>query len=62
MIIYSRTALAQDSDGNLTRLKTLQPNEQLSVNDEESLDILYKILEELKKNNIYNAITHDVMI
>lgn len=62
MLIYSRTALSQDSEGNLTQLRTLKPNDQLSVNDEESLDVLYKILKELKKNNMYNAITHDAML
>ena len=62
MIIYSRTKIATDEEGNLTDLKTLTPNNQVKVNDEEVLSIQKDILKQLKIMNIHLAITTDTVI
>lgn len=49
MIIYSRTSLAQDSDGNLTRLTTVGPTQdELKVNDQITSQYMEAIYEQLK--------------
>jgi transcriptional regulator of NAD metabolism len=54
MIIYSRTALAEDTSGNLTRLKTIGPEQDsLKTNDQNSQQYLMSILEQLKIMNFY---------
>lgn len=56
MIIYSRTALAQDTYGNLTRLTTTGP-EQDSVKtyDHNAQEYLANILEQLRILNFQMA-------
>lgn len=52
MIIYSRTALATDSDGNLTRLETTGPNQdELKTSDQTNNQYLEMIYEQLKVLN-----------
>lgn len=49
MIIYSRTALAQDIDGNLTRLTTTGENlDSVKTYDQNSQRYLEEILNQLK--------------
>lgn len=50
MIIYSRTALAQDTDGNLTRLITAGPKQdELLVKDLSGNEWTEAIYKELKR-------------
>lgn len=56
MIIYSRTALAQDVDGNLTRLTTTGPQQDsVKTYDQNSQQFLENILEQLKILNFQMA-------
>jgi len=49
MIIYSRTALATDVDGNLTKLTTTGPNQDsVKTFDHNTQQFLENILEQLK--------------
>lgn len=62
MLIYSRTAMAQDADGNITNLVTKKNLNALSVSDEEQYDILYNILQEIKKTNFHLYLMTDTYI
>lgn len=54
MIIYSRTALAQDVDGNLTRLTTTGPHQDsVKTYDINIQRYLPEILEQLKILNFH---------
>ncbi len=54
MLLYSRTALAQDDDGNLTRLTTIGPNQnELLTNDinlSEKLDEIIRLMRVMNFN------------
>lgn len=52
MIIYSRTALAQDTDGNLTRLTTVGPEQnELQVQETNLSEYIEEIIDQLKITN-----------
>lgn len=56
MIIYSRTALAQDTDGNLTKLTTTGlDKDELKTFDHLSRELLSYILDQLKILNFQMA-------
>lgn len=60
MIIYSRTALAQDVDGNLTRLTTVGPNQDsVKTYDQNSQQYLESILEQLRIMNFHLGLLTD---
>jgi len=62
MIIYSRTKIAKDTDGNLTDLQTLTPNNEVKVSDENSVSLQKDILKQLKIMNIHLSINTDTII
>lgn len=52
MIIYSRTSLATDTDGNLTRLTTVGPEkDEVKTSDQTNNQYLEMIYEQLKVLN-----------
>lgn len=55
MIVYANgKVLATDQDGNTTPISSVNPaKNELRVADEESRDLLYKILVQLKLMNIH---------
>lgn len=56
MIIYSRTALAQDVDGNLTKLTTVGPEQDsVKTTDQNNNELLREILNQLKVLNFQIA-------
>lgn len=56
MIIYSRTSLAQDTEGNLTRLKTVGPQQdEVKTSDQVNNQYLEMIYEQLKVLNFQMA-------
>lgn len=56
MIIYSRTSLAQTSDGDLTRLTTVGPNQdEVKTSDQDNNELLRSIYNELKVLNFQMA-------
>jgi hypothetical protein len=54
MIVYSRTALSSDTEGNLTRLTTIGPNQnELLTNDinlSEKLDEIIRLMKVMNFN------------
>lgn len=63
MIIYSRTALAQDPNGNVTKITATGPYaDEFKVFDQNSQEYLYNILEQMKILNFQMAtITENVI-
>lgn len=56
MIIYSRTALATDSEGNLTRITTVGPEQnEVKVSDQTGNEYLEQILEQIRILNFQMA-------
>lgn len=56
MIVYSRTSLAQDIDGNLTRLTTIGPElDEVKTSDQTNNQYLEMIYEQLKVLNFQIA-------
>jgi hypothetical protein len=56
MIIYSRTSLAQDNDGNVTKLNAVGPNsDQLRTYDQNTQQLLEGIYNQLKVLNFQMA-------
>ena len=54
MIIYSRTALATDAEGNLTRLKTVgAKNDAVKTYDENFAETMDEILNQLRIMNFH---------
>ncbi len=63
MIIYSRTALAQDSHGNLTRLTTIGPHQdEVKTSDTKSQEYLSEILNQLRVLNFHLSVVTEVDI
>ena len=57
MIIYSRTALAQDVNGNLTKLKTTGPErDSVKTYDENSIELLKSIENQMKILNFHMSV------
>ncbi len=57
MIIYSRTSLATDTDGNLTKLTTVGPQQdKVKVYDQNSDQYQEQILEQLRILNFQLSI------
>lgn len=56
MLIYSRTALAADSDGNLTKLTTAGPHQdELRISNPDGNALLESIYNQLKVLNFQMA-------
>ena len=56
MIIYSRTALAQTSDGELVKLTTVGPEQdELKINDQDSNELLRNIYNQIRVLNFQMA-------